>query len=304
MPKGFIIIVVTYNGMPWIQKCLESCEDYSVIIIDNASTDNTVNFIEENYPSVEIHPQSENLGFGQANNLGIGYALEKDAEYVFLLNQDAYLHSGCIESLINNQKLNPDFGILSPIHLNGNGDRMDQNFSNYMTYKNNIDFYSDFVLNKDLKEIYEVPFVNAAGWLLSRDILKTVGGFDPIFFHYGEDDNYCQRARYHNFKIGVVPFAFLNHDREGREPRTNSSVDYLINRERSLKHKYADINLEDTKELEDLLRKRKRAFIKLFLKLKFSKLLIARQEIDVISKVIQEVILSRDKNQIKGMHYL
>jgi len=139
------IIIVTYNAMPWLFKCLESTKPFSVVVIDNNSTDETVRFIKENYPSITILAQKENLGFGQANNIGMSYALKHGADYVFLLNQDAYLENDTIEKLIEVHRKDENFGVLSPIHLNGKGDRLDQNFSNYLNYNANPDFYSDFV---------------------------------------------------------------------------------------------------------------------------------------------------------------
>src|SRR5690606_34782345 len=124
-------------------------------------------------------------------------------------NQDAYLGVECIETLVAVHKQNPEYGILSPIHTNANKDRLDRGFSNYLNYDSNRYFFSDFVLNNPRKDIYEVPFVNAAGWLISAKCLNTVGGFDPIFFHYGEDRNYCQRVLFHGFRIGIVPQAFM-----------------------------------------------------------------------------------------------
>lgn len=213
---NLFIVIVSYNGMAWLDMCLKSCSNYPVIVVDNASTDETVSFIETNYPNVILLKQSVNLGFGQANNIGIRYALDQGAEHVFLLNQDAYLQEGSVEALLAVQKENPNYGILSPIHLNGNGNQLDRKFSNYVAYRKNPHFHSDFVLRKPLRDVYDVPFVNAAGWLLSRNLLDTIGGFDPLFYHYGEDDNYCQRALYHNFKIGIVPISFLLHDRGDR----------------------------------------------------------------------------------------
>src|SRR5690554_2731114 len=302
MIKGFIIIV-TYNGMKWLKDCLASCQDHHVVVVDNASTDQTINYISENFPNVHLLPQNKNLGFGQANNVGIRFALGQGAEYVFLLNQDAYLHQGCIEALIARHKQNNEYGILSPIHLNGKGNRLDQNFSNYVTYRHNPDFYSDFVLKKSLQDVYEVPFVNAAGWLLSRKILETVGGFDPIFFHYGEDDNYCQRARYHKFKIGVVPNAFINHDREDRGVVVYH-IDPFLKLERKLKNKYGNINENEIKGLNQYLSRKKRELIKLFVRFKYSKLAITRQEILITERVLEKITTSRHKNIQKGKHYL
>lgn len=300
------IIIITYNGMPWIQNCLEGCNGYEIVVVDNGSTDGTVNFISENFPKIHLMPQELNLGFGQANNLGISYAMEQGADYAFLLNQDAYVKEGCIQKLINVQKNNPDYGILSPIHLDGKGERLDKNFSNYVAYRYNPYFYSDFVLKKPLQEIYEVPFVNAAGWLLSKDILETVGGFDPIFFHYGEDDNYCQRAKYHGFKIGIVPTVFLEHDRADRALPIieRGSVQFFKQMERSLKMKYGNINVENFEELKKLVNKRKRNKLKATLLLKFSEVAFLNKELNLLVKLMPEIKKSRDWNEKKRPNYL
>ena len=300
------IIIVTYNAMPWIQKCLASCQEYPVVVVDNNSSDGTVVFIKENFPEVTLLPQQENLGFGQGNNLGIRYALEQGADYVFLLNQDAYLQEGCIEKLIAIQSRNKEYGILSPIHLDGKGERLDENFSNYAAYRYNPDFYSDFVLKKPLKEIYEVPFVNAAGWLLSGSILETVGGFDPIFFHYGEDDNYCQRAKFHGFKIGIVASAFLQHDREDRAlPKVErGSVDFFKQMERSLKLEFGNINIENLEKLKNLIKKRKRNKLRALLKFQFSDIPYLNKELKLLTVLVSEIKKSREWNQQKKPNHL
>ena len=78
--------------MKWLQNCLEAIKKstYPVdtIVIDNGSTDSTVLFIKSNYPEVHLVESGKNLGFGQANNVGMRYALEQNADYVYLLNQD------------------------------------------------------------------------------------------------------------------------------------------------------------------------------------------------------------------------
>lgn len=74
--------------------------------------------------------------------------------------------------------------------------------------------YSDIYLKNVKSSIYEADFVNAAAWLISRHCIGKVGGFNPSFFHYGEDDNYVQRLKFHSFKLGVLPTANIFHDRE------------------------------------------------------------------------------------------
>ncbi len=291
--------------MEWLPTCLDSCGKYAVVVIDNASTDNTVSFIRTNYPTIKVFEEKKNLGFGQANNKGISYALNNGADFVYLLNQDAYLEHNTIANLVQVQKKFPDYGIISPIHTNAQKKRLDHGFANYVNFKHNRDFYSDFVLNNPKKEIYTVPFVNAAGWLLSRKVLMQVGGFDPIFFHYGEDDNYCQRVRYHNFKIGVAPNSIMVHDRETRKKKDVlkfSPVFYQVI-ERGLKVTYGDLN-NDLVPLENKIKSYKRQILKSYLKLDFKNVRNLHKLQNVYTKTLKEVSQSRLLNKRKLPNYL
>lgn len=304
--KDIFIIIVTYNGKKWIHKCLKTTKPFPVIVVDNDSQDGTVELIKSHFPEVVLFEQKENLGFGRANNTGISYALKKGAEYIFLLNQDAYLQENCIRRLIEVQKKNPDYGILSPIHLNGLGDRLDRNFANYIGFNANADFYSDYILKKALSEVYTVPFVNAAGWLISRKCLEIIGGFDPIFFHYGEDDNYCQRVKYHGLKIGVVPETFLRHDRENKklEQIKPRSIQFLQKKQRGFKILYGDINKEFTNGLEKEKKELKQAIIKSLLSLKIELVQFLKIELNMIKELKFQINKSREKNKIRGKNYL
>jgi GT2 family glycosyltransferase len=298
------IIIVTYNGTPWLDACLQSCVGWPIIIVDNASTDETVCFIEANYPDITLLKQKKNLGFGQANNLGMRYALNQGADHVFLLNQDAYLVNSVLDDLISFQKEQPEYGILSPIHIIGNQKKLDKNFSNYMLREVTGQFYSDFVLSNPVAPVYQVPFVNAAAWLISRKCIECVGGFDPLFFHYGEDDNYCQRASYHGFKIGVLPKAYIIHDREER-PRIKITVfspEYYKNKERTYKILFANINLENELDIKAI--ELQNTIFKLKLKMKFNRAASFKKQLFILLKIKNLVIKSRDVNKTRGMHYL
>jgi len=211
------VVIVTFNPKKWVNLCFNSLKNSSIplkcIVIDNASTDGSVAIIKEQYPEVDLIESKENLGFGKANNIGIKKAYENGADYIFLLNQDAWIDNNSIELLINAADKNPDYGIVSPIHLNGKGDAIDYNFSKYIVPPKCINLYSDIYLNRTNESLYDVNFINAAAWLLSRKCIETVGGFSPSFFHYGEDDNYCERVLFHKLKIGVFPQTKIYHDR-------------------------------------------------------------------------------------------
>ncbi|MGL5317304.1 MAG: glycosyltransferase family 2 protein [Bacteroidales bacterium] len=213
MNKKVFAIIVTYNGMKWIEKCLSSMINSTypieVIVIDNSSKDGTLDFIRSNFPSVRILENNQNLGFGKANNVGIAYALDKGADFVFLLNQDVYIEEDTVTKL-----LAADFdgiGVLSPVHLNGTGSSLDSNFAYYVS--SNKDFLFGVLRKKSINKRCEFPFINAAAWFVPANTFRMIGGFDPIFAHYGEDNNFCHRLRYHGLKICVEPTAFIMHDR-------------------------------------------------------------------------------------------
>lgn len=213
------VIVVTHNGADTIFDCLKSVEDskfpLQTIVVENASTDNTPTIISQ-FQNVIYLAQAVNLGFGRANNVGMKYAMEHGADFVFLLNQDAIIRPETLEVLVNYAAAHPDFGILSPLHLDGDGVEIDSKVVMYLT-KNRTDFLSDLYFRK-MNEIYEVSFINAAAWLISKECVHKVGGFDDLFFMYGEDDDYCHRAQMHGFRIGVLPGSTIIHKRTGRKP--------------------------------------------------------------------------------------
>lgn len=210
------VVIVTYNGMQWIDRCLDSLmksdTEVSAVVVDNASQDGTVQHISEHYPEVRIIAQGHNVGFAKANNIGIRYVLDNGARFVYLLNQDAWVEENVFSKLMKVFEEDPSAGIVSPVHFNGSGSALDMMFASYMPPV----FVSDAFVGR-VKDTYDVRFVNAASWLISRACLEKVGGFDTsLFVHYGEDDNFCQRVRYHGFRIVVNTTCAVFHDREQR----------------------------------------------------------------------------------------
>lgn len=194
-----------------IRKCLEDicmCADFEIIIVDNNSTDKTKEIINKEFENIILVSNSENIGFGGGNNLGLKMALSKNADYVLLLNQDTYITIENVNFLVAKMYLNKSYGIISPMHFISNG-KIQSSFEYHIKRNQELigHFYSDSIKNK----LYEVTFINAAIWLISKECLMEVGGFNPSFFHYGEDDNYCDRVLYHGFKIGVYPLAMAYH---------------------------------------------------------------------------------------------
>ncbi|MBL3654979.1 glycosyltransferase family 2 protein [Fulvivirga sediminis] len=221
-------VVVTYNSIKWIQKCIDSLlsstVEVTVVIVDNASDDETIDFIKSNYPQITLISNDENLGFAAANNIGLKLAQTSCSDFIFLLNHDAWVRSDTIENLVLRAKENSNYGVLSPIHLNASGEMLEFLFSTFISNPSDEGrkFYSDLVLKHPIKKVYEVDFINAAAWLIPIKTIEIVGLFDSLNFpHYGEDNNYLQRLKYFNLKVGLVPSTFAYHDTEDREGKHN-----------------------------------------------------------------------------------
>lgn len=222
MKKNVLSIIVTHNSSKWIEKCIRSIFESSfqsdIFIIDNASSDNTIEIIE-NIEGEKVLIKNENVGFAKANNTGIKYALENNYEGILLLNHDAWLEKNTLEQLVKTSESNNKAGIISPIHLNGNGELLDFNFTNYISQPNDEgrNLYTDLLVDRELKPFYFVNYVNAACWYLPITVIQQCGNFDHILFpHYGEDDNFISRVKHFDFHVCIVPTAFIFHDREER----------------------------------------------------------------------------------------
>ena len=196
-----LVIVVTYNGRKWLDRCLGSVRESAVpadlYVWDNDSTDGSPDFVQSHFPEAKLVRSAENLFFAEANNMGLRYALEKGYDYAYLLNQDAWLAPDTLGTLIDVSQAHPEYAVLSPLQMTDGFRELDGQFK------------------KIMKE--PVRRVMAAHWLVPRKALEKVGLFDKLFPLYGNDDNWCDRARYHGFKIGIVPEAKAVHDRAKRE---------------------------------------------------------------------------------------
>lgn len=209
-PHKVCIVIVTYNGTKWIKDCIASCQasEYPVdiIVVDNCSKDGTLDLLPKE--GVHVRAMEHNLGFGPANNLGMVIAIEElGADYVFLLNQDAYISKTAIGELVKCHQQYPDLGLISPMHYDGIDKEFDYRFKIY---------YGRSKPWKGREGVRKVRFVNAAAWFIPKETVLKVGGFDPVFFHTGEDDNLLQRLRYKNMPIVITEKSRIQHDRQDR----------------------------------------------------------------------------------------
>ncbi len=297
------VIIVTYKGHQWYERCFTSLRDseYPVqtIVIDNASKDGTVEYIREHFPEIHLIESKENLGFGRANNIGMRYALDHGCDYVFLLNQDTWIEPTSITDLVRIHQQYPEYGVLSPMHVTADKKGL------YIEIEDGKTDHANSLLSdcyfQSLKDVYTFKYINAAAWLMTRKTLETVGGFDPIFFLYGEDDNYLQRMEYHGVKLGLAPKIRITHDHQKGE-RNNTNEYRLYRAEQSKLAEYTNIlkPLFTNRYLFYLYRK---LIVSLFLHDQ-SKTKQVKNEITFFKKYRKRIQLSRINNKQKGSSWL
>jgi GT2 family glycosyltransferase len=210
-------VIVTFNGSKWIESCINSLHASNlkseIIVVDNNSEDDTLSIIKKRFPGIILIQSDKNLGFGKANNIGLQKAYNEKADYVFLLNQDAWIEPDTMGNLIETSLRNRKAGIIAPLNFSPNGE-LESYFQKQLSSENCPGIISDLVTG-ELQNYYPVTFfINASCWLITRRCLEDIGGFDPLFDHYGEDVDYCKRAIYHHLEVGICTSAKEYHARD------------------------------------------------------------------------------------------
>lgn len=266
MNVNLFVIIVTYKGQQWYDRCFGSLRKSTIpvqtIVVDNASNDGTVEYIKEHFPEIHLIESKENLGFGRANNVAMRYALDHGCDYVFLLNQDAWVEPDTFEKIVDIHQRHKEYGLLGPVQVNAEKTKVLRGVVKFLVNPENVNLslFSDLMMGT-IEEVYPVAEINAAAWLLPRKTLETVGGFDPLFLHYGEDWNYLSRVLYHKMKVGLTPYLKVVHDCKDRVERPKG---YAMDFDKWILQRASDIMYPDS-QVDDMIRNYLRsALVKLF----------------------------------------
>lgn len=300
------VIIVTYKGHRWYERCFTSLRnsEYPVqtIVVDNASNDGTVEYIREHFPEIHLIESKENLGFGRANNIGMRYALDHGSDYVFLLNQDAWVEPNTLTKLVDVHNSFPEYGILSPMHLTADKKHIESGLLSYLANCKITDptFVQDLYFSS-FKEVYTSNYINAAAWLLPRNTLETIGGFDPIFYHYEEDDDYLNRVLYHGLKVGIVPAARIVHDhRDGHSALSNGQL--TIRRQQYLLVQFTNLNKQESCAKYQCYQLRK--VIGCFVRGHWRQMQIWWQDFRFLCRMKERINFSKNQNKLKQSTWL
>lgn len=212
MPRLVYILSLNWNNWKDTSDCLVSLKglnhaNWKVIVIDNGSTDASVARIRERFPEVEVLELGENLGYAKGNNAGIRLALERGAEYVWLLNNDTTVDPNALRAMVEKAEEDPKIGAVgSAIYFASAPERLQVWGGGRVNFWLGASWhFLQPVADK------KVQFLTGASILLRRSVLESFGLLDEGFFMYWEDGDYCFRLRKAGLRLAVASESKVFH---------------------------------------------------------------------------------------------
>jgi len=201
------IIIVNYNGKELLQKCLDSLlkvnyDNFEIILVDNNSTDGTVEFVTKNYPSLIIIKLDSNKGFAEPNNIA---AKISNGKYLLFLNNDTVVTPNFISEMVKVMETDKKIAICQSLLLKPDG---------------SVDSSGDFIdhlgvvynSKTEIDEIREVSSARGASMLVRSDIFEKLDGFDQKFFVTFEDVDLCWRSWILGYRVLIIPTSIVYHE--------------------------------------------------------------------------------------------
>jgi GT2 family glycosyltransferase len=220
--------------------CLASLERSSyprhgAIVLDNASTDGSVERIRSSFPAVEVVPLPENRGYAGNNNVGLREALRRGADWVFVLNEDTIVDPSCLGLLVEAAASDPRVGFVGPMVYHHDEPHVIQSAGGVLTRGWRARHIGQ---NQDDRGQFPDPratdWVSGCAVLVRRGVVEDVGPLDERFFYYWEEVEWCLRARRAGWRVLHVPRARLWHKGVQRAYRPGPNVVYFNTRNRFL----------------------------------------------------------------------
>jgi len=214
------VVVVTWNALPWIEQCLDSVRGQEVVVVDNGSTDGTVDFIRERFPDVRIVEQ-ENRGMGGGNNTGMRAA---GGRYFFLLNSDAWVVGDGLAKLVEFADAHPEAAVVGPRLANTDGTLQRSVRGEPTVWR----LATEYLFIRKLAprsrllnplyvggfahdEVFEADWLFGPALLVRREAADAVGLFDESFFMFSEEVDWMTRFRRAGWKVLFFPGAEVVH---------------------------------------------------------------------------------------------
>lgn len=215
------IVILNWNGKNDTIECLNSLNsitynNHDIFVVDNGSTDGSVECLKALFPGIEIIETGSNLGYAGGNNVGIQQAIDSGADYVLLLNNDIVVDKAFLDELVNVAESDEKIGFVGPkVYFYDYDGRRD--VINFAGAK--INYYRGAILRKGWREsdhgqydqVEEMGFVEGSCVLVKRQVIEKVGVLDPEYFTYWEDIDWCARGYKAGYMSYYVPKSKIWH---------------------------------------------------------------------------------------------
>jgi GT2 family glycosyltransferase len=233
-----ISVILNTNRREDTLACLESLRRNTyprqqVIVLDNASTDGSVEAIRSEFPHVHLIQLEDNQGYAGNNNVGIRAALDLQADWVLVLNEDTLLADDCLEQLVKHAHPDPEIGIAGPLvyhHsepavIQSAGGKLGANWESIHIAQNEPDV-------GQFSRPRRVDWISGCALMVRREVIEQVGMLEARFFYYWEETEWCLRARRAGWEVVHIPSARLWHKGVQRDYQPSPNVTYYSTRNR------------------------------------------------------------------------
>jgi len=242
MPQPLVyVLILNWNLKDDTAECVVSVlnshySNYRLLVVDNASTDGSVEYLRHAFPCAEMIANSRNLGFAAGNNVGIQYALNAGARYVLLLNNDTVVDANMLGGLVACAETETAIGVVAPNVLYYQernriwrlGERLHRWLPVPMSVgRNQID-------RGQFDSPLDVDYVAFCAALIKRDVLEMIGLLDERFFFSYEDADFCRRARDAGYRIVCRPRERVWHKVAQSAQKDALNTTYLRSKSRGL----------------------------------------------------------------------
>lgn len=222
------IVIVNWNGKKYIEECITSLlnqtySKFEIILVDNASTDGSVEFVKEKFPMVQIIQNEDNLGFAKATNRGIGKA---GGELIALFNQDAIADKEWLARVVDEITVSENIAAVAG-KVYYWGDKYGKN-AVFCTWSK-VDPYTACPYNfNDDEPRAKVDYLTGCAMLVKRAVVDVIGGLDEGYFLYFDETDWCARMIRAGYDLVYVPDAIVWHVVSGSLGESNLKLYYMV----------------------------------------------------------------------------
>lgn len=201
------ILILNYCSLQDTLECFEharrsSYENLKILVLDNASPDGSGHSLASELPPQCFVQVGRNLGYAGGNNAGIKLALDSGAEYVLIVNPDVRLPIEAVSDYVSVMSADSTIGALNAIQLDRDGQTIDRSFRDSVLAP--MGYVGARMSDNAFRDVFPVGTLFGAALMLAAAALRRVGGFDPLYFAYGEEIDLCRRIRFHGYRLVVT----------------------------------------------------------------------------------------------------